>query len=49
MYAGSIDHDRIISAFTRNVPGSYVRDYRENGGYITICKNYRTIKWADQR
>jgi len=48
MYAGSIDHDRIISAFTRNVPGSYVRDYRENGGYITICKNYRTIKWGDQ-
>jgi len=47
MYAGSISHDRIISAFTRHVPGSYVRDYRENGGYIVICKNYRTIKWGD--
>lgn len=48
MYGGSIDHDRIISAFTRFVPGAYVRDYRDNGGYITICKNYRTIKWGDQ-
>lgn len=48
MYYGSIAHDRIIDAFQRNVPGCYVRDYRENGGYITICKNYRDVPWRDQ-
>jgi hypothetical protein len=49
MYYGSIETSRIIEAFTRSVPGSYVRDYRENGGFITICKDYRTIKWGDQQ
>ena len=48
MYDGSIYHGDIISAFTRHVPGAYVRDYRDNGGFITICKNYRTIQWGDQ-
>ena len=48
MYAGTIDHSRIISAFQRHVPGCYVRDYRENGGFITICRDYKTIKWGDQ-
>ena len=48
MYDGSIPHDRIINAFQRCVPGSYVRDYRDNGGYITICRNYKTIKWGGQ-
>lgn len=42
----SIPHDNIIRAFLRNVPGAYVRDYRDNGGYITICRNYRTVKWG---
>lgn len=45
MYAGSIPHDRIIDAFQQHVPGCYVRDYRENNGYITICRNYRDIRW----
>jgi hypothetical protein len=44
----SIPHDDIIRAFLRNVPGAYVRDYRDNGGYITICKNYRDIKWGSK-
>lgn len=48
MYYGSISHDRIIEAFRRFVPGCYVRDYRDNGGFITICKQYRDIKWNDQ-
>jgi hypothetical protein len=42
----SIPHDDIIRAFLRNVPGTYVRDYRDNGGYIVICKDYRDIKWG---
>jgi hypothetical protein len=48
MYAESFDHDKIIEAFRRNVPGCYVRDYRDSGGYIVICKDYRDIKWRDQ-
>ena len=48
MYDGSLSHDDIIRAFTRNVPGSYVRDYRENGGYITVCRDYKNIPWRDQ-
>jgi hypothetical protein len=48
MYYGSIYHGKIIEAFRRNVPGCYVRDYRDNGGYITICRQYRDIPWKDQ-
>jgi hypothetical protein len=48
VYRGAISHDDIIRAFQRHVPGCYVRDYRDNGGFITICKNYRDIKWTDQ-
>lgn len=48
MYMGSIESGRIINAFLRSVPGTYVRDYRANGGYIVVCKDYRTIKWKDQ-
>ena len=48
MYDGSIEHGRIINAFLRCVPGTYVRDYRDNGGFIVVCKDYRTIKWGDQ-
>ena len=48
MYPGSFEHGKIIEAFTRNVPGSYVRDYRDNGGYIVICKDYKDIKWKGQ-
>ena len=48
MYIGSIPHDRIIAAFTEAVPGSYVRDYRDRGGYITICRQYRDIPWKEQ-
>lgn len=48
MYVGSLPHDRIINAFLRNVPGSYVRDYRDNGGYIVVCKDFKDIPWNDQ-
>ena len=48
MYCGSLDHGRIIEAFRRCVPGSYVRDYRAGGGFLTICRDYRDIKWKDQ-
>ena len=48
MYDSSIDHGKIINAFLRAVPGSYVRDYRDNGGYITVCRGYKNIPWRDQ-
>jgi len=48
MYNGSIYHGDIIGAYTRNVPDSYVRDYREQGGYITICQGYKDLPWRDQ-
>lgn len=48
MYYGSIDHGKIIEAFRRNVPGCYVRDYRDNGGYIVVCRDYKDIPWRDQ-
>lgn len=48
MYVGSIPHDRIIAAFAGAVPGAYVRDYRDRGGYITICRQYRDIPWKEQ-
>ena len=48
MHDGTLYHGDIISAFLRNVPGTYVRDYRSRGGYIVICKDYRSIKWGDQ-
>jgi hypothetical protein len=48
MYDGSIDHGKIIETYLRAVPGSYVRDYRHKGGFITVCRNYRTLLWKDQ-
>lgn len=48
MYAGSIPHDRIIATFQKHVPGTYVRDYRGSGGYITLAKGYRDIRWQNQ-
>lgn len=48
MYAGALSHDDIIRAFERNVPGVYVRDYRHQGGYIVICRDYKDIPWTDQ-
>lgn len=48
MYNGSIEHGRIISAFQRHVPDCYVRDYRDRGGFITICRGYRDLPWRDQ-
>ena len=47
VYQGSLETSRVINAFQRAVPDTYIRDYRENGGYIVIARNYRTIKWAD--
>ena len=40
---GSIDSSRLISTILRNVPGTYVRDYHDNQGYLTICRGYVTI------
>jgi hypothetical protein len=48
MYGGSLEHSKIIEAFMRNVPGCYVRDYRDNNGYIVICRDYKDIPWRDQ-
>ena len=48
MYLGTFDHGKIIEAFRRNVPGCYIRDYRDKDGFITICRDYRDIKWGDQ-
>ena len=48
MFLGSIPHDRIIHAFERCVPDCYVKDYRDNGGYLTLCRGYKDIPWADQ-
>ena len=48
MYYGSLYHGDIISAFKRHVPDCYIRDYRERGGYITMCRGYRDIPWNDQ-
>ena len=48
VYPGSLYHGDIIAAFTRNVPGTYVRDYRDSGGYIVICRDYKSIQWNDQ-
>lgn len=49
MYYGSISHEKIISAFQRHVPGCYVRDYRDKGGFITICRDYKDIKWGNDQ
>ena len=48
MYTGSIEHSRIIEAFTRNVPECYVRDYRANGSFIAICRGYRDVYDKDK-
>lgn len=48
MYYGSLYLGDIISAFKAHVPDCYVRDYRDNGGYITLCRGYRDIAWRDQ-
>ena len=39
----SISHDRLIGAILRNVPGTYVRDYRGNRGWLTVCRGYKTV------
>lgn len=39
----SIDHSRLIDAILREVPGSYLRDYSANKGWLTICRGYKTI------
>lgn len=48
MYDSSMDHGKIINAFLRCVPGTYVRDYRDNNGYITVCRYYKDLPWRDQ-
>jgi hypothetical protein len=49
MYYGSIETGKIIEAFRRFVPGVYVRDYREKGGFITVCRDYKDLTWGDQQ
>lgn len=39
-----IETAKLIDAIVRSVPGSYVRDYRESGGYLTVCRGYKTIR-----
>lgn len=34
----TIDTSRVIEAITRSVPGTFVRDYREKGGEIMLCR-----------
>lgn len=48
MYTGSFYSGDIIAAFQRSVPGCYVRDYRDRGGYIVICRDYKDIRWGGQ-
>jgi len=48
MYQGSLETSKVINAFARSVPDTYVRDYRENGGYIVVARGYQTIKWGGQ-
>lgn len=45
MHSGSLYHGDIISAFQREVPDCYVRDYRGGGGWITICRGYKDLPW----
>ena len=49
MYYGSIEHSQIIEAFQRFVPDTYVRDYRDNQGFITVCRGLQDIRWHDQQ
>lgn len=35
----------MIEAFKRNVPDCYVRDYRDNNGWLTICRGYKDVPW----
>lgn len=48
MYIGSLYHGDIIRAFQRNVPGVYVRDYRDRGGFIVIMRGTKTLDWGGQ-
>lgn len=43
----SIEHSRIIRAFERNVPGCYVKDYSDRGGWITIMRGTKDIWQKD--
>lgn len=47
MYQGALEVSKVINAFLRAVPDSYVRDYTANNGYIVVARHYRTIKWND--
>ena len=38
----SIELGRITKAFQDHVPGVFIRDYRHNGGWITIARGYIT-------
>lgn len=40
----SIEHSKIISAFERNVPDCYVRDYRPNSSWLAVCRGYKTVQ-----
>ena len=44
----SLETGKIIEAFRRYVPGCYVRDYRDSGGFIVICRDYKDLLWNDQ-
>ena len=48
MYYGSLETGKVIAAFERFVPGVYVRNYLDRGGFIVICRNYKDIPWGGQ-
>ena len=48
MYHGSIGHDRILEAYRRYVPGTFVRDQRDRNGFIAVCRGTRDIPWGGQ-
>ena len=39
----AVETSRVIKAFEYNVPGVFVRDYRENRGFIAICRGYKDL------
>jgi len=48
MYDGSIEHGKIIGAFQRHVPGCFVLDQRDKGGFIAVCRGTKDMPWRDQ-
>ena len=39
--------NRIISAFLKNVPGTFVRDYLHNGGFLQVLRGGKVVRSWD--